>query len=83
MEEEGPTGSGKATMRAAMTSHSARGEAAVRGPWVSVDMACHGACGLGVPSPRPTAQSIGDYVLVGCASGRERWPATRWRRTLS
>ena len=46
-------------MRAAMTSHSARGEVAVRGPWVSVEVACHWACGWGVPSPRPTAQPIG------------------------
>lgn len=31
----------------------------MRGPWVSVDVACRRACGWGVPSPRPTAQSIG------------------------
>ena len=42
-----------------MTGNSARGEEEERDPWVSVDVACHGACGWGVPSPRPTAQPIG------------------------
>lgn len=42
----------------------------MRGQWVSVDVACHWACGWGVPSPRPTAQPIGVVPGVLCERTR-------------